>query len=719
MAHGGLTSDVEARLAVADAQLAGADYWVVCRPVLDAGTLVDVEYVFANAAAERALGLGPLGGRRMFELVPEVRDTLLPMFRAVVESGEPQHATTRDVVRDRRPDSVGDGDRDDGPAEPGWTTVDVRAWRELVVVHWQDATAEQTHALATARSDARLQALLANAGEVIVVFAPDGRTVLYQSPSIERVLGRTASQDGISSRVHPDDRPAVDRAFAEIADRGLGARAELELRLEHTDGRWLWIHVRGENHVDEPDVGGIVLNIWDVTAQHELADQLRRQALQDPLTGLPNRRLIDAELERALGRTERTPGRVGLLLCDVDYFKGVNDALGHPAGDQLLVQVAERLRAVVRPADTVGRLGGDEFVVIAEDLRSPHELSALTRRLQGALRGMYRVGGHDLPVTVTLGASCSTGDATPSSLLSEADTALYEAKRAGRDRSQLFDRRAHGRSRDRVVRQAALSTAVDDGQLVLHYQPKVDLRSGTPVAAEALVRWQHPTQGLLMPGAFLPLAEEGALVVDLGRWVLEAAMRAAAAWTWSGTPGTELPAPAVDINVSGRHLTHPSMLEHLDRALRTSGIDPARVELELTETVLLQDLEMAGRILAGVRDRGVRIALDDFGTGYSSLTWLQRLPVDTVKLDRSFIADLLSDSGGFGPDILGSVTSLAHALGKNVIAEGVETRAQHEYLVGLGCDQAQGYYYGRPAPETPFPAAREAAGGAADGATTT
>jgi EAL domain-containing protein (putative c-di-GMP-specific phosphodiesterase class I) len=237
------------------------------------------------------------------------------------------------------------------------------------------------------------------------------------------------------------------------------------------------------------------------------------------------------------------------------------------------------------------------------------------------------------------------------------------------------------------------------------------------------VRWQHPTEGLLLPGRFLPLAEESLLVVDLGEWVLGAAMREAVGWRWpddgrvgEGGPvdgaAEERSAPAIDINVSGRHLTHPAFLDHLDRALESTGIEPARVELELTETILLQDLEMTGRILAGVRERGVRIALDDFGTGYSSLTWLQRLPVDTVKLDRSFIADLLSSEGGFGPDILGSVTALAQALGKKVIAEGVETQTQHEYLMGIGCDQAQGYFYGRPAEASPFPrttAVRQAA----------
>ena len=696
------------RLGLADALLADDEAWVVCRPVREDGRIGDFEYLLANPAAERSTGLGPMVGRRMRELVPEVDRGVFQLFCDVVETGGRRRSVAPSLVRDGHSWS------------PGWTEVDVRAVGDVVVAHWRDVTEHRHEAMAAAQGDARLRALLANAGEVISVFAPDGRTVLYQSPSYDHVLGRPAPEAGMASLVHPEDRDEALQMFAQLVEEGPGAVVEGECRLQHGDGRWLWAHIRGSNHVDDPDVRGIVLNIWDVSEQRALADQLRLQALHDPLTGLPNRRLVDEVLQRALARTGRTPGRVGLVLCDVDWFKSVNDALGHPAGDELLVQVADRLRALVRPSDTVGRLGGDEFVVVCEDLHEPAELRTLVQRLHAALRGVYRVAGHELPVSVTLGASCSGVGVTPSALLSEADTALYEAKRAGRDRSQVFDRRSHRRNRERAMRQGALRAAIDTGQLVLHYQPKVDLSTGEAVAAEALVRWQHPTDGLLLPGSFLPLAEESLLVVDLGECVLRAAMVEAAGWRWSGHASATPTAPMVNINVSGRHLSHPSFLEHLDRALEVSGIDPAQIELELTETVLLHDLEMTGRVLAGVRERGVMIALDDFGTGYSSLTWLQRLPVDTVKLDRSFVADLLAAQGG-GPDIVGSVTSLAHALGKLVVAEGVETPEQHDLVVALGCDLAQGYLYGRPEPAAPFPrggpVARQVAAAADDAST--
>ncbi|WNB85404.1 EAL domain-containing protein [Cellulomonas sp. ATA003] len=686
--------DLDVSLAIGAAMLADDDAWAVFRPVRDgSGDVVDFEYVYVNAAARDMIGLGDVVGRRLLDLVPEIHDSVVPLYRRVHETGVREVLVVPNVIRD-----VG------GPWEAGWTRIDVRAAGDLVLSHSRDATDEQTNALAAERSEARLRALLVNAGEVISVYTPDGRTLLYQSPSAWRVLGRDGAEAALDN-VHPDDRATAEKTLGRVVADGAGAVGELELRLRHADGRWLWVHARGSNFADDPDVGGVVINFWDITERRELAEQLREQALHDPLTGLPNRRYVDAELARALARTARTPGEVGLILCDVDYFKSVNDALGHPAGDELLVQVAQRLRRLVRPSDTVGRLGGDEFIVVCEDLHDAGELTALTARLHDGLRSVYCLDGHDLPVTVTVGASAASSSTTATELLSEADSALYEAKRAGRDGAQVFDERVHRRGRDRAIRQQALRRGVGAGELVLHYQPKIDLRTGMAVAAEALVRWQHPTDGLLLPSDFLPLAEESALIVDVERWVLRTAMCHAARWVPVPPPAQggplDRPLPLVNINLSGRHLTHPALLDHLDEALEASGLDPSRVELEITETVLVTDLDAAARILRAVRDRGFGVALDDFGTGYSSLTWLQRLPVDTVKLDRSFIADLLSPEG-YAPDILGSVTALAHALGKQVVAEGVERPEQHDYLVGLGCDLAQGYLYGRPTADSPF-----------------
>ncbi|WP_146099376.1 putative bifunctional diguanylate cyclase/phosphodiesterase [Kineococcus xinjiangensis] len=677
---------IDPRLALADAVAADAEAWVVHRAVRDdAGGVVDFEAVWANEAAVRTSGLGPMVGRRLLEMVPEIADSLFPVFRSVVDSGEPQQLMTPAVVSDARPSW-----------RPGWTAFHLRAVGDLLVVHWRDATEEHGNALAAAAAETRLQALLQNADEVIGVYTKDAKP-LYLSPSARRVLGTGAPSAHFAARVHVEDRPLVMEVFATLLAGGPGQVVEVEARLQHGDGHWMWVHARGTNHVDDPDVGGIVINLRDITEQHDFAEQLRRQALQDPLTSLPNRRLIDTELERALARTRRGSELIGVLLCDVDHFKSINDLHGHPAGDELLQQFGRRLSSAVRPADIVGRLGGDEFIVVCEDLADVDDLRALTARIRSAVCGDYDIAGRDVSVTVTFGASAGRHPDSSDEVLSQADTALYEAKRAGRDRVEVFDHRIHQRQKHRSARESALRTALGAEEFRLHYQPVIDLRSDRVVGAEALLRWDHPQEGLLLPAAFLGLAEESNLIVDIGAWVLRAAMAEAAGW--SGDDGGR---PWLSINVSGRQLAHPDLLLHLDAALLASGLDPARVEIEITETVALHDLDATQRVLTAVRARGLHIALDDFGTGYSSLTWLQRLPVDTVKLDRSFVADLLSPGGRHTPSIIGGVTALAHAMGKHVIAEGIESTQQRDHLVELGCDYAQGYLFHHPAPHGPF-----------------
>lgn len=679
--------------------LADPSPWVVCRAVRDPdGTVVDLEYEFANPPAETAVGRGPLVGRRMLEVVPEVMRTTFPQLAGAVERQEPFEVITPQLVLEGSEGQVG-----------GWTGLHARPVGELLAIAWRTAPAT----VADQQSNMRLEALLEHAGEVIAVFDEVGG-VMYVSPSRDRILGPQGTD--VAATLQARVAHHLDPAHLETVRAGweavLGSteHVEIEVRYRHADGHWMWVHATGSNHLGDPLVRGVVVNLRDVTAEREGAELLRTQALHDPLTGLPNRRFVDAELTRALAHTERHEGLVGVVLCDVDAFKTVNDAFGHPAGDDLLVQVAQRLRDCIRPADLVGRVGGDEFLVVCEDLADGAALQAVTARMRSALRGAYTVAGREIEMTFTIGASAGRHPEPATRLLSEADTALYDAKRSGRDRGQLFDSAVHLRHSRRIAREGDLRGALRHGDLRLHFQPKVLLGTDQAVAAEALLRWEHPEEGLIAPDAFLPIAEESALIVAIDAWVFEEAMREAASWSVV-VPGSTMPdggvaradgLPTVNINVSGRHLTHPDLLTHLDHALAASGITPGRVELEITETVLLRDLDVIRGILQDVRERGVRIALDDFGTGYSSLTWLQRLPVDTVKLDRSFVGDLLSPGRSPSLDILGSVTDLAHALGKQVVAEGVETRAQRDHLVALGCDFGQGYLFGRPEPVSPF-----------------
>ncbi|WP_345710655.1 putative bifunctional diguanylate cyclase/phosphodiesterase, partial [Kineococcus glutinatus] len=674
--------------AVVEAVWADGEPWVACRAVRDgAGDVVDLEYVLANDAAQALVGMGPLVGRRMLELLPQVREGVFAHLRRAVEDGGAR--TVRLPTLAATDPSAWTGT---------WTWMELRAAGDVLVVHWRDATAEHELAEASRRSERRLAALVEHASDVVSVVGAD-RTVTYVTPAVERVLGRSVLGEDLLASARPDAVAAAAAALDALTAGPPGAAVELELPLRHADGRWVDVAVRATNHLADPAVAGIVVNWRDVTEERALAERLRQEALHDPLTGLPNRRLFDEELERALACTERDGTGLGVVFCDLDHFKAVNDGLGHPVGDELLRAVAARLRGSVRPSDVVARIGGDEFVVLAVGLTpqaGSEELSALAGRIRAAVRGEYRLGPREVVLTATLGAAAGTWPRAAADVLADADAALYEAKRSGRDRVEVFDDGMHRRAAERLDLGAALRRALGGGELQVHYQPQVDVVTGRTSGAEALLRWVHPERGVLPAGQFLPMAEESGLMVDVGAWVLTAAMTGAAGWR-----GEQGPPPRVTINLSRRQLAHPGLLDDIEAALEVSGIEPPRVEFEVTEQVVLGDVRTSERVLPAVRARGFGIALDDFGTGYSSLTWLQRLPVDTVKLDRSVIEPLAAEAGSAaatdGRRTVGAVTTFAHALGRTVTAEGVETAQQHRALRDLGCDSAQGFLYGRPA----------------------
>jgi diguanylate cyclase (GGDEF)-like protein len=409
---------------------------------------------------------------------------------------------------------------------------------------------------------------------------------------------------------------------------------------------------------------------------------------------LPNRSLFADHLELALAGTSRRPqSRVGVLFCDLDQFKLVNDTLGHDAGDDLLRQVAQRLRQVVRPGDTVARFGGDEFAVLCPDLSSERTAAGLAWRVQHAVGGTYQLGGHpDMFVGVSLGVSVSSGrNPQAEVMLREADTALYEAKRRGRGRVQLYSKQLRDTVTERSQLETDLRLALERDELVLHYQPKLNLHQDRVDEAEALLRWQHPERGLLRPMDFLPLAEETGLIIPIGAWVLRTAVAQVAVW------GREVRPLGVCINLSARELNRPGLLEDLDQNTAEHHVDPGLLNVEITENAAANDLDAAIKRVTALRERGTHVSLDDFGTGYSSLSWLQRIPIDTLKLDQSFIRSL-----GEHPKttaIVEAVLHLGRALGLATIGEGVETGDQLGRLRQLGCDYAQGYYVGPPVPE--------------------
>jgi diguanylate cyclase (GGDEF)-like protein len=424
---------------------------------------------------------------------------------------------------------------------------------------------------------------------------------------------------------------------------------------------------------------------------HEQTRELSHQALHDALTGLPNRALVMDRADQLLGRGARRPGNLsGALFIDIDGFKHVNDSLGHAAGDELLKAVGRRLQSAVREQDTVGRLGGDEFVVLLDAGSDENFPDRLADRLTEVLREPVELeGGHKISsVTASIGVAIGQYG-SPDDLLRDADLALYAAKAAGKDRYALFDAGMSGEAQGRLALEADLGEALPGGQFFLLYQPIFDLPSQHIVGAEALIRWKHPVRGVVPPDKFIPLAEESGMIVEIGRWVLREACRQAATWTREGR------GVGISVNVSAHQLARKGFVEDVRRALEESGIPPSQLTLELTETTLMSDPAGASAALEKVKRLGVRVAIDDFGTGYASLSQLQRMPVDILKIDRSFVA-ALSD-GGQSRELLQAIFGVGEALSLSVVAEGIEERSQMATLEEMGCAMAQGFLMGKPA----------------------
>ena len=564
-----------------------------------------------------------------------------------------------DVVGHRLAQFAHPGDRAPHPGDAGDAIVSVRFLRPDGTTMW---------------------------ARVAISLIREGGAPRYAFAQIQDVTGEELARRRLAARVREQE------AIAELGTRALGAGDEDELRGAAAE---IVARVRDEAEIDDDSsflhaVEQVVTTALDRLRAEE---RTRHMALHDDLTGQPNRVLLVDRLEQALARAQRSGGGVAVLMIDLDGFKHLNDSFGHHVGDELLAELAPRLVAAVRPADTVGRLGGDEFVVICEELDDARQAMELAERLAEAWGGSFTLSRGEVYITASTGISFARGRTqTPASMLREADAAMYRAKERGPGHYELFDEVLRARAINRVRVENELRRGIERGELRLHYQPCLDIRTSEIVSVEALMRWEHPDRGLLGPGEFIAAAEDSGLIVPAGRWALEEAARQVAHWqrTIPGAAGL-----AVCVNVSGRQLGGGNLRADVAAVIERSGLAPGTLGLEITETVLMEGADWP-QAAQDLRALGATLMLDDFGTGYSSLSYLKQLSLDVLKIDRSFVSGLGTD-----PDdgaIVAAIISLARTLGLTVVAEGVETEQQFLELRRLGCDVAQGFLLARPLP---------------------
>ncbi|WP_129336471.1 putative bifunctional diguanylate cyclase/phosphodiesterase [Cellulomonas endophytica] len=734
------------------------------RPVPGLDGCVRDFLVVADSGGTDGLAGTPSVGRTLRELFGEaVADRVVALNRKVLVTGRPQRedlllALDADGTLRTPPRPAGPGGADlpgvpgsrpevadpDPRGVPPALALGGRAVRHrvaemshlpvagLVVVLWRDVTDERAADVMRRRREERHRLLLEHAADAIVVLTPEG-TVDWSSAALAELLGGPGPAAGATfARVVLDDDRAVLEDLLVRAQVAPGDRVAAELRVVRTSGEVRWVQAVARDWGAEPAVGGVAVALRDVTAHRAATRRLEHLALEDALTGLPNRRWFTRTLREAVVRSTREGTAFAVVVLDVDDFKVVNDSLGHAAGDLLLVEMASRLVTALRPehagpraaagpgaaaADVaVARLGGDEFVVVAQGLDAAAEGAerALADRVAAAATGRYRIGPVASHVTVSLGVVTHrpADDAVPDAgadddpalaldgpggsrraeeLLAQADAALYEAKRLGRARSAPFTRELGTRVQYRLDLGSQLHHALEHGQLELAWQPIVRLRDRRVVAAEALLRWRHPLRGLVPAGEFLPLAGEVGLVPALSQWAVDAALAQAARWQ---ADGTDL---EVFINLAAVQLAVPELDRELAALAAWHGVDPHGIFFELSEEVLGTDVPGLGDRLRRKRERGFSIALDDFGAGNTALTWLRRMPVDVLKLDRSFASSVDEERTRV---VVAAILRLARELGVRTIAEGVETDAQLAFFADAGCDDAQGYLLGRPGPVT-------------------
>lgn len=525
--------------------------------------------------------------------------------------------------------------------------------------------------------------------------SPEGRW-LQVNHSLCEIVGHSESEllkQNYESLVHPEDLSSFISEINQMLQRKFMTR-QVELRFVHKLGHEIWT-LLGVSLLSgtQDDDTHLIFQIQDMTDRKRAERQLLYEAYHDALTGLPNRAWFVEQLEISLKNVKQGEGSLfGVLFLDLDRFKVINDSIGHMYGDQLLVEIAERLRRCLRPGDKVARLGGDEFTILLSDIQDVAEVIEVANRIQKEVAQPFKLSGYETFTTASIGIALSNGGyGKPEDLLRDADTAMYQAKSAGKAQFVIFDKGMHARAMNLLHLETDLRRAIDREEFAIQYQPIVSLKTGKLCGFEALVRWHHPERGLISPDKFISVAEETGLIVPIGKWVLAEACTQMK--TWEQYYSSDLPL-LMSVNLSSKQFTHSELIEQIIQILQRTGISPRKLKLEITESVVMENVEAASQMLQQLRALGIELSIDDFGTGYSSLSYLHRLPIDTLKIDRSFVSRIQENNEN--KEIVRTILLLAQNLGMGVIAEGVETKEQVEILRELNCEHAQGYFFSKP-----------------------
>jgi diguanylate cyclase (GGDEF)-like protein/PAS domain S-box-containing protein len=562
------------------------------------------------------------------------------------------------------------------------------------------------------KNEERFRSLSENAFDIVAIINREGK-LTYLSTSVESILGfppSFAKGKDFLALVHPEDA-ALAESWIDDVVQSSGKPVPVELRLKHAKNSWIQAEAVARNLLSDPNIQGLVVNCRDISARKSAEERLTHNAFHDVLTNLPNRALFLDRLRRAFYHAKRHPDyKFAVLFIDLDNFKIVNDSLGHTVGDQLIGAVADRLvhalrheegisRSAVRIGpdrppgdDTLARFGGDEFTVLLVDIEHPRNALRVGTRIHEFMSAPFVLGGQEVYATASIGiATNDTPGNQPEDLLRAADTAMYRAKVSGKGRCEVFNTEMHSLAVNRLKLESDLRRAIERGEFSLNYQPIVSLAANRIVGFEALIRWNRPQIGVIFPAEFIATAEETGMIIPIGQWVLREACERARSWN-AAHPNS--PPVTMSVNISFKQFAQPDLVIQIRRALQESGLDPALLKLEITESLAMSDAERSETILWLLKGLGIGLSIDDFGTGYSSLSYLRRFPVNTLKIDRSFIAGIGNDTES--AEIVRTIVTLSHNLGLDVVAEGVETAEHAAMLKEFGCDFAQGYFYYRP-----------------------